>query len=51
MRRLGAVPGGDGTVDVCVWAPGAQAVSVRSDEEVALERDGECWAGAVSGDE
>ena len=51
MRRLGAVPCGDGTVDVCVWAPGAQAVSVRSDEEVALDRDGECWAGSFSGDD
>ena len=51
MRRLGAVPCGDGTADVCVWAPGAQAVSVRSDEEVALEREGECWVGRFSGDD
>jgi maltooligosyltrehalose trehalohydrolase len=36
---------------VCVWAPGAQAVSVRSDEEVALEREGECWVGRFSGDD
>src|SRR5207237_567474 len=34
VRRLGAVPVGDGTVGVCVWAPGAEAVSVRSDEPV-----------------
>ena len=51
MRRLGAVPLGDGTVELCVWAPGARAVSVRSDEEVALERDGECWIGKFRGDD
>ena len=51
MRRLGAVPVGDGTVELCVWAPGARAVSVRSDEEVALERDGECWIGKFRGDD
>jgi maltooligosyltrehalose trehalohydrolase len=51
VRRLGAVPVGDGTVEVRVWAPSAGAVSVRSDEEVALERDGECWVGTFRGDD
>jgi maltooligosyltrehalose trehalohydrolase len=45
------VPLGDGTVELCVWAPGARAVSVRSDEEVALERDGDCWIGKFRGDD
>src|SRR2546430_13907749 len=49
MRQLGAVPCADGTVEVCVWAPAAGAVSVRGDEEVELERDGECWVGRVGG--
>lgn len=48
MRRLGAVPVA-GAVEVCVWAPDAQAVSVRSDEDVALEREGECWVGQFAG--
>jgi len=51
MRRLGAVPCGDGTVEVCVWAPGADSVRVRAEEEVELERDGECWVGRFTGDE
>ena len=51
MRRLGAVPGGDGAVDVCVWAPGAHSVAVRSDEDVELERDGELWVGRFSGED
>ena len=51
MRRLGAVPCGDGTADVCVWAPGARVVSVRADEDVALEPDGECWVGRFRGDD
>jgi maltooligosyltrehalose trehalohydrolase len=51
MRRLGAVPCGDGTVEVCVWAPGAGSVAVRAEEEVELARDGECWAGRCSGDD
>jgi maltooligosyltrehalose trehalohydrolase len=51
MRRLGAVPCGDGTVEVCVWAPGAGSVHVRADEEAGLERDGECWVGRFSGDD
>jgi maltooligosyltrehalose trehalohydrolase len=45
------VPLGDGTVELCVWAPGARAVSVRSDEEVALERVGVCWIGKFRGDD
>src|SRR5437899_4925405 len=49
MRRLGAVPCGDGKAEACVWAPGADAVSVRGDEEVELERDGECWVGRFGG--
>src|SRR5439155_21002012 len=49
MRRLGAVPCGDGTVEVCVWAPAAGAVSVRGDDEVELERDGACWVGRFGG--
>ena len=51
MPRLGAVPCGDGTVEVCVWAPAAGSVFVRSDEDVKLERDGEYWAGAFAGDD
>ena len=49
MRRLGAVPVGAGAAAVCVWAPDARAVSVRSEEEVELERDGECWVGRFTG--
>jgi maltooligosyltrehalose trehalohydrolase len=51
MPRLGAVPRGDGTADVGVWAPPARSVLVRSDEEVELERDGEWWTGAFAGHE
>ncbi len=51
MRRLGAVPCGDGTVEVCVWAPGAGSVRVRTDEDVELEPDGECWFGRFTGDD
>ena len=51
MHRLGAVPVGDGMVEVCVWAPDAQTVSVRSDGEVELAREGECWVGRFSGDD
>jgi maltooligosyltrehalose trehalohydrolase len=51
MHRLGAVPCGDGTVEVCVWAPSAPAVLVRGDEEVELERDGECWVGRFTGED
>jgi maltooligosyltrehalose trehalohydrolase len=43
------VPCDDGTADVCVWAPSADSVLVRSDEEVELELDGECWVGRFAG--
>ena len=29
MRRLGAVPVGAGTAEICVWAPGAREVLAR----------------------
>ena len=50
MRRLGAVPVGDGTVEMCVWAPEAGAVLVRggTEVEVELERDGEYWLGTFA---
>jgi maltooligosyltrehalose trehalohydrolase len=48
---LGAVPAGDGTADLRVWAPEADAVFVRGDEEVELERDGEYWSGSFTGDD
>ena len=51
MRRLGAVPRGDGTVEVRVWAPEAGGVIVRGNDEVELEREDECWVGRFSGDE
>jgi maltooligosyltrehalose trehalohydrolase len=51
VRRLGAVPRGDGTAEVCVWAPSCEHVAVRADEEVELERDGECWTGEFAGDD
>jgi maltooligosyltrehalose trehalohydrolase len=51
MRRLGAVPHGDGTVEVCVWAPGAGSVRVRTDDDLELERDGECWFGRFTGND
>jgi maltooligosyltrehalose trehalohydrolase len=51
VRRLGAVPGGDGTVEVCVWAPGARSVVVRSGDDVELTRDGELWVGTFSGED
>ncbi|HKU56896.1 MAG TPA: alpha-amylase family glycosyl hydrolase [Gaiellaceae bacterium] len=40
---------GDGTVEVCVWAPDARSVAVRSGGEVELERDGERWVGRFAG--
>jgi maltooligosyltrehalose trehalohydrolase len=49
VRRLGAVPCADGTAEICVWAPAARSVAVRSDEEVPLERDGEWWFGRFAG--
>jgi len=51
MRRLGAVPCGDGTVEVCVWAPAGRSVLVGSEEDAELERDGEYWVGRFSGDD
>jgi maltooligosyltrehalose trehalohydrolase len=51
VRRLGAVPVDAGAVELCVWAPAAQAMSVRSDEEVELERDGEYWVGRFEGED
>ena len=51
MPRLGAVPRGDGTADVCVWAPAARSVAVRADEEIELERSGEYWTGRFGGDD
>jgi maltooligosyltrehalose trehalohydrolase len=52
VRRLGgAVPVGDGTVEVSVWAPTARSLRVRSDEEVELERSGEWWFGRFTGDD
>jgi maltooligosyltrehalose trehalohydrolase len=48
---LGVVPRGDGTAEVCVWAPSCDRVAVRAEEEVELERDGECWAGTFAGDD
>ena len=51
MLRLGAVPAGDGTTDVCVWAPACERVAVRAEEEVELERDGEYWVGTFAGEE
>jgi maltooligosyltrehalose trehalohydrolase len=49
--RLGTVPVGDGTVEVCVWAPAARSVAVRSDEEVELEPEDEFWVGRFAGED
>ena len=50
--KLGAVPGGDGAVDVCVWGPSAASVAICSGGETTpLERDGEYWRGRFAGDE
>jgi maltooligosyltrehalose trehalohydrolase len=51
VRRLGAVPVGDGTADVCVWAPACDRVAVRAEQEVELGRDGEYWVGTFAGEE
>jgi maltooligosyltrehalose trehalohydrolase len=51
VRRLGAVPCGDGTAEVCVWAPEAGSVAVRADAEVELEQDGAYWVGTFAGDD
>jgi maltooligosyltrehalose trehalohydrolase len=45
------VPVGDGTVEMCVWAPSASAVSVRGDDDVELARGAECWLGPFTGDD
>jgi maltooligosyltrehalose trehalohydrolase len=45
------VPVGDGTVEVCAWAPAAGAVVVRADVEVALEQEDEFWVGRFTGDD
>ena len=34
-----------------MWAPGAGSVRVRTDDDLALERDGECWFGRFTGDD
>jgi maltooligosyltrehalose trehalohydrolase len=34
-----------------VWAPEADAVFVRSEDEFALERDGDCWFGSFAGED
>ncbi len=51
MRRLGAVPCGDGTVELCVWAPLCERVAVRAGEEVELEREDGFWVGRFTGDD
>jgi maltooligosyltrehalose trehalohydrolase len=51
VLRLGAVPCDDGTVEVCVWAPGARSVAVRSNEEIELEPEDEFWVGRFAGDD
>jgi maltooligosyltrehalose trehalohydrolase len=48
---LGAVPCGDGTAEICVWAPAAGAVFARGDEDVALEHEGEYWVGRFAGED
>ena len=49
--RLGAVPRGDGTADLCVWAPTAGSLIVRAGEDMALERRGEFWTGTFAGED
>jgi len=51
VDRLGAVPSGDDTTKLRVWAPACERVSVRADGEVALERDGEYLVGRFTGDD
>ncbi|HEU5214970.1 MAG TPA: alpha-amylase family glycosyl hydrolase [Gaiellaceae bacterium] len=43
------MPCGDGTAEICVWAPSAESVAVRSGGEVPLGRDGELWCGRFAG--
>jgi maltooligosyltrehalose trehalohydrolase len=45
------MPCGDGTAKLAVWAPACEQVSVRAEEELALERDGEYWVGRFPGEE
>ena len=50
--RLGAFPRGDGTNELCVWAPTPGRVAVRANgTETPLERDGEHWHGSFTGDD
>ena len=50
--RLGAIPRGDGAVDVYVWGPNAASISVRAGGETSpLERVGEYWRGSFRGEE
>jgi maltooligosyltrehalose trehalohydrolase len=51
VDRLGAMPCGDGTTELRVWAPACERLSVRADDDVDLERDGECWVGRFRGDD
>jgi maltooligosyltrehalose trehalohydrolase len=48
---LGAVPRGDGTAEICVWAPSCARLGVRAENEAELEREGECWVGRFAGDD
>ncbi|MHB8650055.1 MAG: alpha-amylase family glycosyl hydrolase, partial [Gaiellaceae bacterium] len=51
-HRLGAVPRGDGAVDLRVWGPAASTVTVSSSGGLEpLERDGEHWRGSFAGGE
>ncbi|HEY5694522.1 MAG TPA: alpha-amylase family glycosyl hydrolase [Gaiellaceae bacterium] len=45
------MPCGDGTAEVCVWAPTARSLAVRADGDVELERDGEYWVGSFGGED
>jgi maltooligosyltrehalose trehalohydrolase len=50
--RLGAVPCGDGTSEICVWAPTPTRVAVRAGgSETPLEHEGEHWRGRFAGDD
>jgi maltooligosyltrehalose trehalohydrolase len=48
---LGAVPCGDGTAEVFVWAPAARSMVVSAAVDAALEQDGELWRGRFAGDD
>ncbi len=48
MNRLGAIPAGDGTASVTVWAPAARSLDVHLAEGVhPLRREGEYFVGRV----